>query len=330
MHLRSGPRPSALGSPLRRLALALVGLIGLSAGAADLPRFETRRPYEVRADVSYDAHERTKLDLYLPEAAGPRPLVLYFHGGGFVQGSKRALCYGFRRDIAKFLDAGIAVACVEYRFRKPDDRLGLRVPLGDAVRSLQFLRLHAAEWGLDPDRVASFGESAGAGISLYLGFHDDMAEPGAADPVRRQSTRLRCLGTYSAQASYDLLRWREFVPGLRWVFFFNLGRLKDQAARFYGYPNFDVFKPHEREVRDLDMLAMIDPGDPPSYIYNARPAARMPRTEGEITHHPRHAVALCEALRKAGVPFEASIAAYSGKYTSKLTLADFLIRNLQP
>lgn len=310
--------------------MAALGSVCLVAAAAGLPQFATQRPYEARADIAYDLYEQTKLDLYLPESAVLRPIVLYFHGGGFVQGNKRVLAHRSRQDIAKLLDAGVAVACVEYRFRRSDDRLGVRVPLSDAVRSLQFLRQHAAEWGLDPALVGCFGESAGAGISLYLGFHDDMARPDAADPVQRQSTRIRCLGASNAQASYDLLRWRDFIPGLRWVFFFNIGKLKDQAARFYGYPDFDSFAPHAGELRSLDMLSMIGPGDPPAYIYNAQRSLRLPRTEGEITHHPRHAVALCEALRKAGVPYEASIAAYSGKYASRLSLADFLIQRLRP
>ena len=58
-------------------------------------------------------------------------------------------------------------------------------------------------WGSTPRRIAACGNSAGAGISLWAGFHDDLADPGSADPVLRQSSRLACMGVVGAQTSYD-------------------------------------------------------------------------------------------------------------------------------
>ena len=73
----------------------------------------------------------------------------------------------------------------------------------DGARAIQFLRLHAKEWNLDPQAVVAAGGSSGAGISLWIGFHDDLAEPTSADPVQRQSTRISAIGSVDGQASYD-------------------------------------------------------------------------------------------------------------------------------
>src|SRR5262249_58540664 len=76
----------------------------------------------------------------------------------------------------------------------------------DGARAIQFLRSKAAEWNLDPKKFAATGGSAGAGISLWVGFHDDLADPVSTDPVSWQSTRLTCMAVLGAQASYDP-RW---------------------------------------------------------------------------------------------------------------------------
>ena len=83
----------------------------------------------------------------------------------------------------------------------------------DSARAIQFIRSKAKEWNLDPTRIAATGGSAGAGISLWLGFHDDLADPKSEDPVLRQSTRLTCMAVYNGQTSYDPRFIRELFPG---------------------------------------------------------------------------------------------------------------------
>ena len=81
----------------------------------------------------------------------------------------------------------------------------------DCARAIQFARHHAREWNLDPKRVGATGGSAGAGTSLWIGFHDDMADPNNADPVLRQSTRLTCMAVLGAQSTYDPFVIKEWV-----------------------------------------------------------------------------------------------------------------------
>ena len=88
------------------------------------------------------------------------------------------------------LDSGISVAAINYRY---STQAIAPAPFQDGARAVQFLRSKAKDWNLDPQRFAATGGSAGAGISLWLGFHNDLADPKSEDPVLRQSTRLACM-----------------------------------------------------------------------------------------------------------------------------------------
>jgi acetyl esterase len=149
------------------------------------------------ADVRYGPHERNVLDLYLAESDEPTPLVLYIHGGGFRGGDKRSLSPGEARA---YLHAGWSVAAINYRLT---DTAPAPAAYLDSARALQFLRHHAEKWNLDPKLVASTGGSAGAGTSMWIAFHDDLADPQSEDPVARQSTRLTCVVVSNGQSSYD-------------------------------------------------------------------------------------------------------------------------------
>jgi hypothetical protein len=183
-------------------ALLLIVLFGLggSATVGQDPKNQGRQPPPLKpthADVKYGPHERNVLDLYLPTSDHPTPLVLYIHGGGFQAGDKRTLN---PLEGQSYLDAGFAVAALNYRFTRTAPMPAAYL---DCARALQLLRHHAREWNLDPGRVASTGGSAGAGTSLWLAFHDDLADPKSDDPVARQSTRLTCVAVSNAQCSYD-------------------------------------------------------------------------------------------------------------------------------
>jgi acetyl esterase/lipase len=135
-----GRWPSAVGS---YLALAV------AAGCADI---------EVAEDVVYDARFAgdTALDVYVPgDAAGPRPAVVLVHGGGWSAGSKGDMKYAARR----FARAGYVAASVGYRLI-PDG--AFPASSRDVACALSFLRANAAEHFIDPDRIATYGYSAGA------------------------------------------------------------------------------------------------------------------------------------------------------------------------
>ncbi|WP_345814087.1 alpha/beta hydrolase [Paraburkholderia sp. PREW-6R] len=94
-----------------------------------------------------------------PSWADPAPALVYYHGGGFTVGSvdtHDALCRMFARD------ARCAVLSVDYRLA-PEHRFPTAV--NDAFDGLTWLYTHAAEYGIDPARLAVGGDSAGGTLA---------------------------------------------------------------------------------------------------------------------------------------------------------------------
>ena len=145
--------------------------------------FEPAKPAPDVLNIRYGPHDRNVLDLWKARAKSglnrPAPLVVFFHGGGFQGGDKSSIPALL---VVRCLEAGISVASANYRL---SPKAPFPAPMLDGGRAIQFVRLNAAELGIDPDRIAASGSSAGAGIALWVGFHDDLADPASKDPVAR-------------------------------------------------------------------------------------------------------------------------------------------------
>ncbi len=111
------------------------------------------------ADDFFDSAHR--LDLVIPHKHAPAlPLVVYIHGGAWMGGDKWD-CPG--RALVK---AGYAVASVNYRLT---DQATFPAQIEDCKAALRYLRAHAGEFGLDPDRIGVWGSSAGGHLVAMLG-----------------------------------------------------------------------------------------------------------------------------------------------------------------
>ncbi|HUY88641.1 MAG TPA: alpha/beta hydrolase [Pirellulales bacterium] len=150
------------------------------------------------ADVPYGLHERNVLDFWKAEGDGPRPLLVYIHGGGWIGGDKKQ--NNAAAIIRPFLDKGISYAAINYRLT---GEAPLPAPVYDAARAIQFLRSKAADWNINTKRIALTGGSAGACTSMWLLLHDDLADPQAKDPVLRESTRVCAAAVVAGQTSID-------------------------------------------------------------------------------------------------------------------------------
>lgn len=134
-------------------------------------RWNRNRLEPTHQDIAYGPHQDHTLDLYLAEADQPTPLVVFFHGGQFITGSKDQLGTLQVKDL---VEAGISVASVDYR----DTNLQpFPAPFEDAARAVQFLRFYSAQINVDPTRIGGHGEEAGGNLALYLALHDDQAVP---------------------------------------------------------------------------------------------------------------------------------------------------------
>lgn len=177
-------------------------------------------------DVSYGAHERNVMDVWLARSDRPTPCVLFIHGGGWLNGDKSK-----GAKPAPYLKEGISYIAINYRYleqtivdtgsergRGPIQPRGkyqeppVRVPLSDAALALQYIRTKATDWNIDPDRIGLTGGSAGACTALWLAFHDDLADPHAENPVLRESTRVKCAAAEGAQTTLDPVQILEWMP----------------------------------------------------------------------------------------------------------------------
>lgn len=106
-----------------------------------------------------------QLDASIPDGAGPFPAAVVVHGGGWVRGDRRI-------DVAPLLpplaDAGIAWFSISYRLAS--DPLQFGAAVDDVVAAVRFVREHAAEYRIDPDRIALVGESAGGQLAAMAAF----------------------------------------------------------------------------------------------------------------------------------------------------------------
>jgi acetyl esterase/lipase len=130
-------------------------------GAHALNATVSRRGYRVERDLAYGHEARHRLDLYIPQASGPAPVVLFFYGGGWTAG---------RKAIYRFLgealtSAGIAVAVADYGLYPQVKYPGF---LDDCALAFRFVRDNAKSFGGDPGRLFLAGHSAGAYNAVML------------------------------------------------------------------------------------------------------------------------------------------------------------------
>jgi len=261
-------------------------------------------PAPTHANVPYGPHERNVLDLWLAKSDKPTPLVVFIHGGGFVGGDKAKAS---PESIRRCLDAGVSFMSINYRFR---EHAPIQDILRDAARALQFVRLNAAKYNLDPKRIASHGGSAGAGTSLWLAVHDDLADPKNSDPMLRQSSRIVAAGCMNGQATYDMTEWVKIIGNFKpeWI------RGEDEDIKFYHFKSRDEFKTDagKKILADCSMIGQLTKDDPPIIMTCSMPGGE-PSSRGELVHHPRHAQAIKKRCDEVGVKCEIYLRDASGK-----------------
>ena len=123
-------------------------------------------------NVAYASNSKAQVcDIYLPEGVEKAPVIVLVHGGGFMFGDQGMPV--IQPVIEKSLEKGYAVVSVDYR--KATEAV-FPAALGDVKAAVRFVKAHAMEYGFDPERIAIWGESAGAYLSLMTALTPDIAE----------------------------------------------------------------------------------------------------------------------------------------------------------
>jgi acetyl esterase len=258
---------------------------------AQLRPIEAMTPAEARAQMEMTARARQaeplpvakvedrmipgpageiRLRLYWPEAAGPVPAIVYYHGGGHVIGSldthdfiARNLCAG----------AGALLASVDYCMG-PEHKFPAAVD--DCFAALQWVHANAASLGADPGRIGVHGDSAGANLAAVVA----LIARDAGGPRLRLQSLVYPVGDYTLSgASY-----RKYAQGC--------GMLTPDAMAWFG--RHYLRSPADAEDwRASPLKAPSHAGVAPAIVVVA---------ECDVLHDDGESYA--EALRRAGVPVE--------------------------
>jgi acetyl esterase/lipase len=144
---------------------AAVGFFFLSSGLGGTPKVAAKPSAK---DIAYASLSTAQtLDLYLPQGNGPFPLIVNIHGGGFMMGDKSDPVGG-----DQLLANGYAVASLNYRL---SGEATFPAQIQDVKAAVRWLRAHAQEYHLDPQKFGAWGWSAGGNLAAMLGTSCEVA-----------------------------------------------------------------------------------------------------------------------------------------------------------
>jgi acetyl esterase/lipase len=237
--------------------------------------------YRVAANITYleaDGHE-SKLDVIAPRQTTPAaPTLIYFHGGGWVGGTKESSVLA----LLPWLEMGFAAVNVEYRLAK----VALApAAVEDCRCALRWVLDHAADYGFDPERIVVSGASAGGHLSLTTGMLPASAGFDRRCPARSAS------GSGPVDAAEPEMRVAAIV---NWFGISDVAAVVEGAgAKTYGVAWFGGLPDRLEIARRVSPLTHVRPGLPPVLTVHG--------DADEIVEHV-HATRLHAALDAAGVP----------------------------
>lgn len=246
-------------------------------------------------NISYGPYERNKLDAYLVSADESTPVLIFFHGGGYVSGDKQDVqAYDLFQEC---LEAGISVVSCNYRFIKTDP---FPAPMDDGTRAIQFVRCHAKEWGIHPEYIATAGSSAGGHIALWNALKGDLADPTSPDPIKRTSSNVSAFIGFGTQVSKDQRFYHDIYDG---------PYIQPNLTLYYGVETEeDLWKPETLKLaEEASAITHMSENAPPAFmVYHypfVEPRIATDAPVGEVIHHPVHGYKIKKKYDEYGIPF---------------------------
>ena len=213
--------------------------------------------------------------------------VVVCPGGGYVH---LAMDHEGQQIAAWLNNLGISAYVLKYRlgpaYQHP-------VELWDAQRALRYVRAHAEEFGIRPDRIGIWGFSAGGHLASTVGTHFDAGNSGASDPIEKQSSRPDFM-----ILAYPVITFEEPYA--------HLGSVHALLGE----------KPDPSLVRLLSNESQVTARTPPTFLFHTTDDSVVP-VENSLLFY--------SALRKAGVPAEMHIYR-TGKHGVGLAQSDPILR----
>ncbi|MEP7324008.1 MAG: alpha/beta hydrolase, partial [Saprospiraceae bacterium] len=246
---------------------------------------QTPAAIEIKKDIVYGhaGGVEQKLDIGRPEGKGPFPVILFFHGGGWQQGAK----WHMHRWIQKFVPLGYVGVAVQYRFA-PQFKWPSQVE--DAKQAVRYLRAHAAELNIDPDRIGAMGESAGAYLALMLGVTSPADGLEGQTDIPEFSSSVKAVVSFFSGTDFTL-------PGLPLT-----AQQDSDMLKYYHKPLKEVRMdftgatgPDDPILKKISVLTYVDKNDPPILMFHGD------KDPFVSLEHPRR---LQQALEKVHVPNE--------------------------
>ena len=142
----------------------------------------------------------------------------------------------------------------------------------DVQRAVRFIRHHAADYGIDPNRLGVCGGSAGGHLSLTLGTHGDKGTAGAKDPVDRESSAVQCVACFFPPT--DFLNYG--APGVDAV---GTGILKDYKPAFG--PRSDTEEGRQKLGKEISPIYFVTSNMPPTLIIHGNADHLVPIQQSE-------------------------------------------------
>jgi len=241
------------------------------------------------ANVSYGPHAMNVLDFWKAEGDGPRPLLVYIHGGGWTGGDKKRTA----AIVRPYLEKGISYAAVNYRLT---GKAPLPAPVHDAARAIQFIKSKAAEWNVNKSRIALTGGSAGACTSMWILLHDDLADPKSDDLVLRESTRVAAAAVAGGQTSIDpkvIEGWLGPNVLKHRMICMAVGEQTIEGA-LKNYPK------HRKLYVEFSPYNHLDKKDPPLFMSYGNNMKLPSENAGHGIHHPVYGVKMKNKADRLG------------------------------
>lgn len=208
---------------------------------------QAQEPERIR-DVIYTKHDGVALTMDVFKPAKP-------NGAGII----KIISGGWKSNHNGISDGGWPKAgyttFVVVHGTQP--RFQVEEIVADLNRAVRFVRAHAAEYGVDPQKLGVTGGSAGGHLSLMLATRGGPGDPKAADPVDRESSAVNAVACFYPPTDY--LNW--FEPGDNAV---GIGKLAAYAAAFG--PKAATEEGRAALGKELSPIYWVHKGLPPIFI----------------------------------------------------------------